>query len=100
MIKYVWSVDYPLGKKEEYLTWVKSIAANLQAPDEIKRVSSYDNYFSESPHRLVELEFDDMVTAAKYFEREEIKKILEEIISVGVNVRVNVLTLRGDYTKR
>ena len=41
-----------------------------------------------------------MVTAAKYFEREEIKKILEEIITVGVNVRVNVMTLRGDYTKR
>ena len=99
MIKYVWSVDYPLGKKQEYLTWVKSIAPTLQAPDEVKRVSSYDNCFSESPHRLVELEFDDMVTAAKYFEREEIKKILEEIISVGVNVRVNVLTLRGDYTK-
>jgi hypothetical protein len=100
MIKYVWSLDYPVGKKEEYLKWVRSIAANLQAPDEVKGVSSYDNYFSESPHRVVELEFDDMVTAATYFEREEIKKILEEIISVGVNVRVNVLTLRGDYTKR
>lgn len=100
MIKYVWSVDYPLGKKEEYLAWVKSIAATLQAPDEVKRVASYDNCFSESPHRLVELEFDDMVTAAKYFEREEIREILEGILSVGVNVRVNVLALRGDYTKR
>ena len=99
MIKYVFAIDYPLGKKEEYLKWVKSVAPSLQAPDEVKRVASYDNYFSESPHRLVEFEFDDIVAAAKYFEREEIKKVLEDLVSKGANVRVNALTLRGDYTK-
>lgn len=100
MIKYVYSIDYPIGKKEEYLEWVKSIVATLQAPDEVKRVASYDNYFSESPHRFVEFEFDDIVAAAKYWGREEIKKVLEDLSSNGINIRVNVLTLRGDYTKR
>jgi hypothetical protein len=100
MVKYVFYVDYPRGKKEEYLEWVKSIAGTLQAPEEVKRIRSYDSYLSESPHRVVEFEFDDTAAAAKYFERQEIKKILqEELLSHGDNIHVNVLTLRGDYTK-
>ncbi len=100
MIKLVYYVDYPLGKKEEYLEWVKSIAPTMLAPDEVKRLASYDNYFSESPHRLLEMEFDDMVAMAKYCEREEIRKIVEDIVSHAANVRVSVLTLRGDYPKK
>jgi carbon-monoxide dehydrogenase catalytic subunit len=41
-----------------------------------------------------------MPAAAKYSEREEIKKVREEVGSRGANIRVNVMTLRGDYTKQ
>ncbi len=54
MIKYVYEIDYPLGQKRNYLEWVRSIADALQAPEELKRLASYDNVFSATPHRVVD----------------------------------------------
>ena len=34
MMKYVYSIDYPLGQKRAYLEWVRSIADTLHEPDE------------------------------------------------------------------
>lgn len=99
-IKYVFTVDYPLGKKAEYLEWVKSVADMLQAPEEVNRISSYDNYFGGSPHRFIEFEFDNMVDAAKYLEREEISKVFEDVANHGHAADVHVLKLRGDYIKK
>lgn len=99
-VKYLFLVDYPLGKKGEYLDWVKSNSTTLQAPDEVKRIRSYDNYFGSSPNRLVEMEFENMAVAAKYFEYEKIRKIFEDWPTHGVNASVQVLTLRGDYNKK
>jgi hypothetical protein len=99
-VKYLFTVDYPLGKKGDYLNWVKSISATLQAPEEVKRMAAYDSYFGDAPHRVVEMEFEDMAAAAKYFEREKIRKIFEEWPGHGVNAGVRVLTLRGDFTKK
>jgi hypothetical protein len=39
-IEYVFGLDYPLGRKDDYLEWVKSIAASLEAPEEIIRITS------------------------------------------------------------
>ena len=99
-VKYLFLVDYPLGKKGEYLDWVKSNAATLQGPEEVKRIASYDNYFGSSPNRLVEMEFEDMGAATKYFEREKIRKIFEDWSNHGVNASFHVLALRGDFNKR
>ena len=63
MIKYIFSIDYPLGKKGEYLQWIKSIADILQAPEELQSISSYDNYYGGSPHRFIEFEFANMMAA-------------------------------------
>src|SRR6266545_1201575 len=52
VIKYVYEIDYPPGEKRKYLEWVRSIADTLQAPGELKRLASYDNAFSASPHRV------------------------------------------------
>jgi hypothetical protein len=98
-IKYVFAIDYPLGKKGEYLEWIKSIAPILQAPEEVKRLASYDNFYGSNPHRLVELEFANIEDAMKYLGREEIKKILGDLPSHSSRARVDVFTLRGDYSK-
>jgi len=100
MVKFVYAIDYPVGQKRAYLEWVRSIADVLQAPDEIKRLASYDNYFSASPHRVVEFEFDSMVDAARYFERKEIRRVLQgELPGHAGHVQISVLTRLGDYTK-
>ena len=100
MIKYVYAIDYPLGQKRAYLEWVRSIADTLQSPPELRRLTSYDNYFSASPHRLVEFEFDDMAAAATYSERPEITRVLQgELPMYAVNVQISVLKRLGDYVK-
>jgi hypothetical protein len=100
MIKYVYAIDYPLGQKRAYLEWVRSIADTLQAPDELIRLVAYDNYFSASPHRVIEFEFDTLEDAAKYFARKEISKIFQaELPAHGSNIRILVLKRLGDYTK-
>jgi hypothetical protein len=100
MIKYVYMVDYPLGHKRAYVEWVRSIADTLQAPDELKRLAAYDNYFSASPHRVIEFEFETLEDAAKYFTRKEISKIFQvELPAHGSNIHIMVLKRLGDYTK-
>jgi hypothetical protein len=100
MIKYVYAVDYPLGRKRDYLEWVRNIADTLQEPTELRAIASFDNYFSESPHRLIEFVFENMVDAAHYFERKEIRRVLQgELPAHAENVRIMVMERRGDYTK-
>lgn len=100
MIKYVYEIDYPLGSKRDYAKWVRSIAESLQGPDELRRLASYDNVFSATPHRVVEFTFDSLEDAGKYFGRKEISLIFQsELPAHGVNIRINALALRGDYTK-
>ncbi len=96
-VKYVYAIDYPLAGKTAYLEWVKSVGALLQAPEEINRIASYDNYFGASPHRFIEFEFDNLAAAAQYFSRVEIQTILAETVNHGINSKVTVLKMRSDY---
>jgi hypothetical protein len=100
VIKYVYEIDYPFGEKRKYLEWVRSIADTLQAPGELRRLASYDNVFSATPHRVVEFTFDSLEDAARYFSRKEISVIFQsELLAHGTNIGIKVLALRGDYTK-
>lgn len=100
MIKYVYEIDYPPGGKDKYLAWVRSIAATLQTPGELRRLASYDNVYSLTPHRVVEFTFDSPEDAARYFGREEIGLILQtELPAHSANIHIKVLMLRHDYSK-
>jgi hypothetical protein len=100
VIKYVYEIDYPFGEKRKYLEWVRSIADTLQAPGELRRLASYDNVFSATPHRVVEFTFDSLEEAARYFGRKEISRIFQsELLAHGTNIGIKVLALRGDYSK-
>jgi hypothetical protein len=100
VIKYVYEVDYPLGQKRAYLEWVRSIADTLQAPDELKRLASYDNVFSATPNRVIEFTFESMQEAGRYFDRKEIGRILQgDLPARGTNIRIKALKLLADYSK-
>ncbi len=100
MIKYVYEIDYPPGGKGKYLAWVRSVADALQAPGELRRLASYDNVYSTSPHRVVEFTFDSAEDAARYMDRKEIGLILRsELPTHSANIRIRVLVLRDDYSK-
>ena len=96
-IKYVYSIDYALGQKDRYIDWVESISADLQAPPEVLRITSHDNYFGTSPHRVIEFEFENMTAAAEYFSQRKIADIIGKAQEYGINAGIKVLHQRSDY---
>jgi hypothetical protein len=96
-VKYVYTVDYPMGEKAEYLDWIKTIVSTMQAPEELLSIASYDNYFNASPHRYIEFVFANAIDAIKYFENPEISKVIGETVNHGINGDVNLLKGRSDY---
>jgi len=71
-VKSVLLVDYPLGGKQAYLDWVESVSSITVGPTQLKTIASYDNYYGETPHRLVEFEFANQEEADAYAALEEI----------------------------
>ena len=96
-IKSVYLIDYPLGGKAAYLEWIASIAPSLQAPEEVKRIASYDNYHGVSPHRLVEFEFDNLEEANTYQEQAEVRAINAELPNRTSRATLLMYELRSDY---
>ena len=98
-VKLVWLISYPFGGKDAYIAWVASVAPTLQAPEEVKRVASYDNYYGETPHRLVEFEFDSFADASTYLNRPDIAAVLEALPDHSSEVSTHVYVQRSDYSK-
>ncbi len=98
-VKLVWLIDYPLGGKEVYIAWVASVASTLQAPEELKRVASYDNFYGENPHRLVEFEFGSFADAMTYLNRPDIAAVLGSIPDHSSESSSYVFIQRSDYSK-
>lgn len=96
-VKYVYTLDYPMGEKAEYLDWISSIASTLQEPAELLSIASYDNYFYASPQRYIEFVFANTADATKYFENPEISRIIDELVNHGINVDIHLIKGRGDY---
>jgi hypothetical protein len=40
-----------------------------------------------------------MEAATKYWDRPEVREVLEELVNQGVNIEVQAFKQRGDYTK-
>ena len=99
-VRFVLLIDYPEGGKDAYIAWIASIAATLQAPEEVVRIRSYDNENPEiSPHRLVEFEFNSFLDMATYLNRPEMAAILEDIPNHSSVVTVHTFIQRSDYSK-
>ena len=96
-IKGIIFIEYPLGGKAEYLEWVASISTELVAPSQLKAIASYDNYYGESPHRIVTLEFASNEDATAYEELEEIMAIEAELDVRAASWFSYTFELRSDY---
>ena len=86
-----------LGGKDAYIAWVASVAPALQAPTEVKRIASYDNYNGVTLHRLVEFEFDNIEEANTYLEREEVHAVNVELPNRASRAAQLMFVLRSDY---
>ncbi len=99
-VKGVLLIDYPLGGKQAYLDWVESVSSITVGPDQLKTIASYDNYYGESPHRLVEFEFANSEESTAYGELEDIKAIETELDVRTGSWTQHTFVLRSDYTKQ
>ncbi|MCE2412795.1 hypothetical protein J4G07_02220 [Candidatus Poribacteria bacterium] len=99
-VNFVLLIDYPEGGKDAYIAWVASVAATLQAPEEIVRIRSYDNEDPEmSPNRFVEFEFNSFLDMATYLNRPEIAAVLEDIPNHSSHTTAHTFIQRSAYSK-
>ncbi|MCY3724476.1 MAG: hypothetical protein OXG97_19850 [Candidatus Poribacteria bacterium] len=96
-VKGILLIDYPLGGKQAYLEWVASISATLVVPSQLKASASYDNYYGESPHRLVEFEFKSQADADAYEALEDIMAVEAELDDRTGSWVTHTFELRSDY---
>ena len=96
-VKGVYLIDYPLGGKAAYLEWVASISSVLIGPPQLKVVASYDNYYGESPHRFLTLEFASQEDVETYEQMEDIMAIEAELDVRAGNWESHTFELRSDY---
>ncbi len=96
-VKIVYLVNYPLGGKAAYLEWVASVSSALVSPAEVKAIASYDNYYGETPHRLIEFEFASQEDADTYIALEEIQAIDAELDTRAGSWVAHNFDLRSDY---
>ena len=99
-IKHVYLIDYFPGGKQAYLAYAQEISTVLIPPTQLKAIASYDNYYGESPHRLVELEFATQEDADAYHALEEVIQTAEaqpERQAGNWSQVVHTFELRSDY---
>ena len=96
-IKGVFLIDYLPGGKQAYLEWIDSVSPILVEPDELKAIASYDNYYGETPHRLVTLEFTSQADADSYEQIEAVKAIEAELDTRTASWELHEFELRSDY---
>ena len=96
-VKSVLLIDYPLGGKQAYLDWVDSVSSITVGPDQLKTIASYDNYYGETPHRLVEFEFANQEDADSYAEMEDIMALESELDVRTGKWTQHTFELRSDY---
>ncbi len=96
-IKGVLLINYPLGGKQAYLDWVESVSSITVGPPQLKTIASYDNYYGETPHRLVEFEFASQEDADIYEALEDIMAIEAELDVRTGSWTNHTFVLRSDY---
>lgn len=96
-IKGVLLINYPLGGKQAYLDWVESVSSITVGPPQLKTIASYDNYYGETPHRLVEFEFASQEDAEIYEALEDIMAIEAELDDRTGSWINHTFVLRSDY---
>jgi hypothetical protein len=78
MIKFVELFNFLPGDRADYQAWAKQINARMLQQPELRGMTVSENVLFTTPHRVVELEFDDLASMERYFERPEVRDVYLE----------------------
>lgn len=96
-IKGVYLINYPLGGKETYLDWLNSVSSVIVGPPQLKAIASYDNYYGETPHRFVQMEFASQEDVDAYEQLEDVQAVEDEFNVQAGSWELHIFELRSDY---
>jgi uridine phosphorylase len=78
MIRYVELFNFLPAGRAEYEAWAEQINARMLEQPELRGMTISENAFFTTPHRVVELEFDDLASMERYFDRPEVRDVYME----------------------
>jgi hypothetical protein len=78
MIKFVELFNFLPGDRENYQAWASQINERMLQQPELRGMTVSENVLFTTPHRVVELEFDDLESMERYFERPEVREVYLE----------------------
>jgi len=86
-----------LGGKQAYLQWVASIPPEVNTHLKLQTIASYDNYYGESPHRLVA--FASLQDDEAFVTDAAVRSVDEALAEEVGRFQGHVFQLRFDYIK-
>ena len=98
-VKGLLLINYRLGGRNAYLQWAASVAETLIAPPQLKALATYENYYGQPPHRLVEGEFASQEEAEAYNALAEIQAVEAELNTYAASWVEHRFQLFSDYIK-
>jgi hypothetical protein len=78
MIKFVELFNFLPGDRADYREWAEQVNSRLLQQPELLRMTVSENVLFTTPHRVVELEFEDLASMERYFERPEVREVYLE----------------------
>lgn len=81
------------------MAWVASISPQVTEHPQLKAIASYDNYYGESPHRLVEFQFTSQEDFEAFVALEDVRATDEALAEQARRFQAHIFQLCSDYAK-
>ena len=99
-VKSIVLINYHPDGRDAYLEWAASVGEILITPHELKSLSTHENYYGESPHRLVVGEFASQADLNAYNALPEIQAVEAALDIQAYDWMEITFELRADYVNQ
>ena len=92
-------ITYRLGGRDAYLQWAESVSGTIIASPQLQALATYENYYGEPLHRLVEGAFASQADADAHEVLADIQAIVVELDTRAERWIAYRFELRSDYIR-
>ncbi|MBI3988384.1 MAG: hypothetical protein HY347_02075 [candidate division NC10 bacterium] len=94
MITFEYRYDIIPERREEFLKWAREQAMPIWVKmPEVKGFRVYDEILLGSPHRIVQIDVEDLGTLGRLLANPEVRQIVERLRAFTTNLSESFLTL-------